>query len=69
MTDVGIPDAKMKGIVNAIKGDGAVLFVLAKTEDSEKVLERMAKFDGEVISTTLSPDTERKINAALKSGS
>ena len=68
LADVGIPDAKMKSIVNAISGDGAVLFILAKTENSEKVLDRMAGFGGEVISTTLSADTERKINTALNSG-
>jgi len=68
LTDVGIPDAKMKSIVNAISGDGAVLFVLAKTENAEKVLDRLAGFGGEVISTTLSADAERKINTALNSG-
>jgi uncharacterized membrane protein len=67
LADVGIPDAKMISIVNAISGDGAVLFALAKTENSEKVLDRMAEFSGEVISTTLSADTERKINTALNS--
>jgi len=70
LADVGIPDAKMKSIVNAISGDGAVLFILSKTEteNEEKILDRMARFDGEVISTTLSADTERKINTALNSG-
>ena len=68
LADVGIPDAKMKSIVNAINGDGAVLFVLAKTENMEKVLDRMSGFSGEVISSTLSADTERKINAAFNSG-
>jgi uncharacterized membrane protein len=67
LADVGIPDAKMKSIVNAISGDGAVLFVLSKTENEEKVLDRLAGFGGEVISTTLSADTELKINTALNS--
>ena len=67
LADVGIPDAKMISIVNAINGDGAVLFVLAKTENSEEVLDRMAGFGGEVISSTLSADTVRKINTALNS--
>jgi uncharacterized membrane protein len=68
LADVGIPDAKMKSIVNAINGDGAVLFLLSKTENEKKVLDRLTGFGGEVISTTLSADTERKINTALNSG-
>ncbi|WIY24424.1 DUF1269 domain-containing protein [Parasedimentitalea psychrophila] len=67
LADVGIPDAKMKSIVNAVKGDGAVLFVLAKTENIGEVLDHMAGFSGEVISSTLSADTELQINNALNS--
>lgn len=67
LADVGIPDEEMKSITGALNGDGAILFVLAKSDNTETVLKHMAKFKGEVISSTLSADAEQKINAAFSS--
>jgi uncharacterized membrane protein len=64
-SDAGISDEMMKKTADALDADKAILFVMGRTGAPEKVLERLARFGGEVVTSNLSEDMDKKINDAL----
>jgi uncharacterized membrane protein len=64
-TDTGVNDQFMKDLGAKMGPGGAALIVLGRTDTPEKVLERISKYGGEVIQTSLSDEQEAHLRAAL----
>jgi uncharacterized membrane protein len=64
-TDTGVNDQFMKELGAKMQPGGAALIVLGRTTTPEKVLERIGKYGGEVIQTSLSDEQENHLRAAL----
>ena len=56
----------MSKTADALDSDKAILFVMGRTGAPDKVLERLAPFGGQVVTSNLSDDMDQKINEALK---
>jgi uncharacterized membrane protein len=65
MADVGINDDFMKTLGEKLTPGSAALIVLSQSNAPDKVLERVAKYGGEVIQTSLSNDQEEHLRSAL----
>lgn len=68
LSDAGISDEMMKKTADALEHNKAILFVMGRTGAPDKVLERLATFGGEVVTSNLSDDVDQKINEALAKG-
>ena len=68
LSDAGISDEMMKKTADALEHDKAILFLMGRTGAPDKVLERLAPFGGEVVTSNLSDDMDKKINDALAKG-
>jgi uncharacterized membrane protein len=65
MTDLGINDQFMKDLAASLKPGSSVLFVLVRKSTPDKVLEDLAGTGGKVIKSSLSHESEEKLQAAL----
>ena len=65
MADVGINDDFMKGLGEKLTPGSAALIILSQSNAPEKVLERVTKYGGEVIQTSLSDEQEQHLRSAL----
>ena len=65
MADVGVNDDFMKTLGEKLTPGSAALIVLSQSTAPEKVLERVAKYGGEVIQSSLSEDQEAHLRSAL----
>jgi uncharacterized membrane protein len=65
MTDVGVNDDFMKNLGAKLGAGGAALIVLGRAQAPERVIERVKQYGGEVIQTSLDPDQEEHLKAAL----
>lgn len=65
MSDAGISDEMMKKTSEALDHEKAILFIMGRTGAPDKVLERMKEFGGEVVTSNLSEEVDKKINDAL----
>jgi uncharacterized membrane protein len=65
LADVGVNDDFMKTLGEKLTPGSAALIVLSQSSTPEKVLERVAKYGGEVIQTSLSTEQEEHLQAAL----
>jgi len=65
MTDVGINDEFMKQLGARTPAGGAALIVLGRADAPEKVLERVQRYGGDVIQTSLDEEDEERLRAAL----
>jgi uncharacterized membrane protein len=65
MADVGVNDDFMKTLGEKLTPGSAALIVLTQSNAPDKVLERVAKYGGEVIQTSLSEDQEQHLRSAL----
>jgi uncharacterized membrane protein len=65
MADVGIDDDFMKTLGEKLAPGSAALIVLSQSSAPDKVLERVAKYGGEVIQSSLSEDQEQHLRSAL----
>jgi uncharacterized membrane protein len=63
--DVGVNDDFMKTLGAKLPAGAAALIVLGRSDAPDKVLERVGKYGGEVIQTSLSSDDEERLRAAL----
>jgi uncharacterized membrane protein len=64
MSDAGVDDKFMKGLADRLPSGGAVVIVLIRQVNAEKVLAEV-KVPGEVIQTSLSDDGEQALRDAL----
>ncbi len=65
LTDYGINDDFMRSLAETLKPGTSALFLLIRKLQPEKVLAEMAHFRGRVLRSSLSPEQEAKLQAAL----
>ncbi len=65
MIDYGINDDLIKSIGQTLKPDTSALFLLIRKSQPEKVLAELSEYKGHVIRSSLSPEQEAKLQAAL----
>ena len=65
VTDAGVNDDFMKQLGAKLPAGGAALIALAKSDAPDKLLERVGKYGGEVIQTSLSQEDEAALRHAL----
>jgi len=68
LTDYGIPDPFMKELGEKVQPGTSTLFILFRKITEEKVLDRVAQYGGAVMHSSLSPEAEAKLQAALNQG-
>jgi uncharacterized membrane protein len=65
LTDVGISDAFMKELAATLTPGSSALFILLRKVTTDKVLEHLSGTGGKVLKTSLTHDSENKLQAAL----
>ncbi len=65
LSDYGIDDDLIKSIGDTLQPNTSALFVLIRKVQPEKVLAELAGFKGRVIRSSLSPEQEQRLQAAL----
>ena len=65
LMDYGINDDFIRSLGEKMKPDSSALFVLVRKAQPEKVLAELSNFKGDVLRTSLSPDQEARLQAAL----
>jgi len=68
LTDVGINDKFMKDLADTMKPRSSVLFALVHTATPERVLEELKGRGGKVLQTSLTHESEAKLQQALSAG-
>jgi uncharacterized membrane protein len=63
--DVGINDDFMKQLGTKVPAGAAALIMLGRSDAPDKVIERVSRYGGDVIQTSLSADDEEHLRAAL----
>lgn len=65
LVDYGIDDGFIGQISETLKPDTSALFLLIRKVQPEKVMAELSGFKGRIIRSSLSPDQERALEAAL----
>lgn len=65
LTDYGIPDDFVRELAQTLKPNSSAIFILERKMQPEKVLADLARFKGRVLRTSLSPEQEARLQAAL----
>jgi uncharacterized membrane protein len=65
LTDYGINDDFIRQIGETLPPDSSALFVLVRKAQPEKVLSELSRFRGRLIRSSLSPEQEARLQAAL----
>ncbi|NLD68550.1 MAG: DUF1269 domain-containing protein [Limnobacter sp.] len=65
LADYGINDDFIRSLSRDIKPDTSALFLLIRKAQPEKVLAELSQYKGKLIRTSLSPDQEAKLQAAI----
>lgn len=65
LVDYGIDDDFIKSLGSTIPNNSSALFVLVRKAQPEKVLAEFAGLRGRVLKTSLSPEKEERLRAAL----
>jgi len=63
--DVGADDNFMKELGAKLPPGGAALIAIGRSDAPQRVLERLSKFGGEVIQTSLDDEEEQRLRSAL----
>jgi uncharacterized membrane protein len=63
--DYGIDDNFIRSLAATLKPGSSALFVLVRKAQPEKVLSELSRFRGHVLRTSLSPEQEARLQAAL----
>lgn len=69
LVDYGIDDDFIRSLAEKLKPDSSALFLLVRKAQPEKVLAELARFRGDVIRTSLSPDQEARLQKAISGAS
>jgi uncharacterized membrane protein len=64
-TDLGIEDNFMKEVGQSLPEGGAALFALVRQVTPDKVLPRISEFGGKILQTSLSNESEERLQQAL----
>ncbi len=65
LIDYGINDEFIRDLAQTLQPDTSALFVLVRKAQPEKVMAELSQFRGRVLRTSLPPDKEAKLQAAL----
>ncbi|MGA4552877.1 DUF1269 domain-containing protein [Methylorubrum aminovorans] len=65
LADYGINDDFIRSVAEAVQPNTSALFILVRKAQPEKVLAEMKQFRGRVIRSSLSPEQESRLQAAL----
>jgi uncharacterized membrane protein len=65
LVDYGINDDFIRSLGQTLPPDSSALFVLVRKVQPEKVLAELSNFRGRVLRTSLSPEQEKRLQAAL----
>ena len=65
MTDAGVNDDFVKQLGAKMPAGGAALIMLGRAGAPDKVLERLSKYGGEIVQTSLSAEDEERLRHAL----
>ena len=65
LQDVGIDDKFMKELADGLPAGGSALFVLVRNATPERVLEEVAGMGGKILKTSLTHESEAKLQEAL----
>jgi uncharacterized membrane protein len=68
MVDFGIPDQFMKDLAGKLQPGTSMLFVLFRKVTWEKVLPHISQYGGTVMHSSLTPEAEDRLQAALTEG-
>ncbi len=68
LADFGIDDDFIRRVGEAIRPGGSGLFMLVRKVQPEKVLAELSQFRGRLIRSSLSPEQEARLQAALSGG-
>jgi len=68
LTDFGISDPFMKELGAKVQPDTSALFVLFRKVSPEKVLDQISRYGGTIMHSSLSPEAEARLQAALNEG-
>ncbi len=66
LADYGIDDGFIRSIAETLQPDCSALFVLVRKVQPEKVLAELSRFRGRVLRSSLSPEQEARLQAALQ---
>lgn len=66
MIDYGINDDFIRSIGDTLQPDTSALFLLVRKSQPEKVLAELSGFEGRILRSSLSPEQEAKLQAALE---
>jgi len=66
VSDVGANDNFMKELGAKLPAGGAALIALGSTDARDKVIERLQRYGGEIIQTSLTSEEEERLRAALE---
>ncbi len=69
MMDAGISDDMTKKTADSLEQDKAILFIAGRTGAPDKILERLRKSGGTVVTSNLIEDADKHINSILSGGS
>jgi len=69
LADYGINDDFIRSIGNTLQPNSSALFVLVRKVQPEKVLAELSRFRGRVLRSSLSPEQEARLQAALSGSS
>ncbi|MHB1415876.1 MAG: DUF1269 domain-containing protein [Chloroflexota bacterium] len=64
--DYGIDDKFIKDLGKKMKPGSSAIFALVRQSTPERVLPEIAKYGGEVVHTSLSPDAEERLKRAVE---
>jgi uncharacterized membrane protein len=65
LSDYGIDDNFIRDLAKTLTPNSSAIFILVRKMQTEKVLNDLSRFRGRVIRTSLSPEEEARLQAAL----
>ena len=65
LRDHGIDDGFIHELSNQLQPDSSGLFLLVASGDTDKIMEQIRPFKGQVLHTTLSPEVDKQLHEAL----
>ena len=65
LTDYGINDEFIRDLAKTLSPNSSAIFILIRKMQPEKVLNELSRFRGRVLRTSLSPEQEARLHAAL----
>lgn len=65
LSDYGIPDNFIRALGSTIVRGASAIFLLIRSVNEEKLLDRISQYEGTILKTSLSKEQEEKLRAAL----